>query len=92
MISIISFIGLNYKKPSFKPINYTKRKNLSTSDKKFVASNQKWKCKKCYALLDHTYEIDHIEPIFKGGSDEIENLQALCRNCHGIKTYNDINS
>ena len=45
----------------------------------------------CNNILDHTYEIDHIKPLYKGGDNENTNLQALCRNCHGKKTFNDLN-
>lgn len=27
-------------------------------------------------------EVDHIEPLSKGGGNEIENLQPICRPCH----------
>ena len=37
----------------------------------------------------YSYEIDHHIPLFKGGTNDISNLQALCRNCHGRKTIND---
>ena len=65
------------------------KRNVSESKKKYVASNQQWKCKKCNHLLDATYEIDHKVPLYKGGSNEIDNLEALCRNCHGNKTLLD---
>ena len=67
----------------------TKRKKLSQNVKKYVAANQKWSCNHCQHLLDATYEIDHIIPLYQGGSNDISNLQALCRNCHGKKTLND---
>jgi 5-methylcytosine-specific restriction endonuclease McrA len=65
------------------------KRNLSESIKKKVAADQKWNCKKCQSILDATYEIDHIMPLYKGGSNDIINLQALCRNCHGNKTLED---
>ncbi len=64
-------------------------RKVSQIKKKIVASNQKWKCKSCGILLDYSYEVDHIVPLYKGGNNEIVNLQALCRNCHGRKTIAD---
>ena len=63
-----------------------KRRRVSQLTKKIVASNQKWKCKHCNNTLDFTYEVDHILPLYQGGTNQVENLQALCRNCHGRKT------
>ncbi len=65
------------------------KRNVSELSKKIVASRQKWRCKKCKELLDFTYEIDHIVPLYKGGSNELDNLRALCRNCHGSLTLLD---
>lgn len=31
-------------------------------------------------------ELDHIIPLFEGGSNDDHNLQGLCYECHGIKT------
>ena len=62
------------------------KRNVSSLTKKMVASNQEWKCGSCNQTLDYTYEIDHHIPLFKGGSNEVSNLIALCRNCHGKKT------
>ena len=62
------------------------KRNVSSLTKKMVASNQKWKCGTCRQTLDFTYEIDHHIPLFKGGSNDVSNLIALCRNCHGKKT------
>ena len=65
------------------------KRNLSESVKKKVASDQKWNCNNCKLILDATYEIDHVKPLYQGGTNDIENLQALCRNCHGNKTLED---
>jgi len=64
----------------------THKRNVSSLTKKMIASNQEWKCGSCNQTLDYTYEIDHHIPLFKGGSNEVSNLIALCRNCHGKKT------
>ena len=68
------------------------KRNVSSLTKKIVASNQQWKCGSCNKTLDYTYEIDHHIPLFKGGSNEVSNLIALCRNCHGKKTLLENNN
>ena len=34
-------------------------------------------------------EIDHIKPLCKGGTNNINNLQALCKGCHRTKTQRE---
>jgi 5-methylcytosine-specific restriction enzyme A len=67
----------------------SKLRKVSDQLKKIVASQQKWNCKKCKNILDATYEVDHIIALEDGGNNDIHNLQALCRNCHGKKTMED---
>ena len=68
--------------------NGTKR-SVSETKKKYVASNQAWKCGNCQAQLDHTFEIDHRMRLEYGGGNDVQNLVALCRNCHGKKTASE---
>lgn len=68
--------------------NATKR-SVSETKKKYVASNQDWKCGNCNKQLDHTFEIDHKIRLEYGGGNDVGNLIALCRNCHGIKTASE---
>jgi len=37
-------------------------------------------------MLDFTYEVDHIVPLFLGGTNEVDNLAACCVSCHKKKT------
>ena len=37
-------------------------------------------------LLDESYEVNHIAPISKGGTNSEDNLQALLRSCHQLKS------
>ena len=70
--------------------NITKvKRKVSESKKKYIASNQKWRCAHCTNLLDNTYEVDHIIALYRGGTNELDNLEALCRNCHGKKTFKE---
>ena len=68
--------------------NGTKR-SVSETKKKYVACNQDWKCGNCQAQLDHTFEIDHKVRLEYGGGNDVQNLIALCRNCHGRKTASE---
>ena len=61
-------------------------RSLKESDKKIVASNQLWKCGKCDEILPSTYQIDHIIPFSITRDDCLNNLEALCPNCHSHKT------
>lgn len=62
------------------------KRAVSETKKKYVASNQNWKCGHCNRQLTHTFEIDHRVRLDQGGSNEVQNLIALCRECHGQKT------
>jgi hypothetical protein len=68
--------------------NGTKR-SVSETKKKYVAANQDWKCGSCNQQLDHTFEIDHKIRLEYGGGNDVQNLIALCRNCHGRKTASE---
>jgi hypothetical protein len=68
--------------------NGTKR-SVSETKKKYVAANQDWKCGHCKSQLDHTFEIDHRIRLEYGGGNDVQNLIALCRNCHGKKTASE---
>jgi len=68
--------------------NGTKR-SVSETKKKYVAAQQEWKCGHCESQLDHTFEIDHKIRLEYGGGNDVQNLIALCRNCHGKKTASE---
>lgn len=65
------------------------KRSVSETKKKYVAANQDWKCGHCQSQLDHTFEIDHKIRLEYGGGNEVQNLIALCRNCHGKKTASE---
>lgn len=45
-------------------------------------------CAKCLeqGLITPATERDHIVPLFEGGTDDRDNIQALCADCHAAKT------
>jgi hypothetical protein len=63
-----------------------KKRAVSETKKKYVASMQDWKCGECGRTLTHTFEIDHKVRLEHGGGNDVGNLVALCRECHGQKT------
>ena len=65
------------------------KRSVSETKKKYVASQQDWKCGHCETQLDHTFEIDHRVRLEYGGGNDVQNLVALCRNCHGKKTASE---
>ena len=64
----------------------TTGRSVSETKKKYIASEQNWKCKKCHQSLPPSFEVNHIVPLWKGGDNGVSNLEALCRNCHGDAT------
>ena len=62
------------------------KRSVSETKKKYVASQQGWKCGDCKTQLNAWFEVDHIKRLEHGGTNEITNLVALCRDCHGKKT------
>lgn len=56
------------------------RKKVSDRDQGICASCQRF---------DPHWEADHIVALWEGGNDALENLQTLCRHCHGAKTKTD---
>lgn len=48
-----------------------------------IFSRDGWKCVQC--SKGNSLSIDHIIPVAKNGSDELENLQTLCRSCNSKK-------
>ena len=62
------------------------KRSVSETKKKFVASRQGWKCGDCGNQLSAWFEVDHKIRLEHGGSNHVDNLVALCRECHGCKT------
>jgi hypothetical protein len=67
----------------------TTKRSVSETKKKFVAANQNWLCGDCKRQLPAWFEVDHVIALHNGGSNEVGNLVALCRDCHGKKTAMD---
>lgn len=82
-------INPNYQ---YTPGAIAARKNhtLTASDigtlRVYLLCEQGFECPYCGALLDErSAEVDHKKPLSRGGSDEIFNLQVVCRRCNREK-------
>ena len=65
--------------PSRKP----PRKSLSRSLVRAVMERDAYRCVTCGTHLN--LSVDHIEPVSKGGSDDLDNLQTMCQPCNSRK-------
>ena len=65
------------------------RENIPRQLRHQVFQRDGYRCRECGASNDETVlEIDHIVPVARGGTNDIENLQTLCRECNRMK-YTD---
>lgn len=62
------------------------KRSVSETKKKWVAAQQNWKCGECKEQLPAWFEVDHITRLADGGTNDVNNLIAYCRTCHGKKT------
>ena len=72
--------------------NQTRSERMAEARKKGTHTDEQWnsmlsfhehKCAKCGS--SENIVKDHITPIYKGGSDGIDNIQPLCRSCNSAK-------
>jgi hypothetical protein len=66
--------------------NKNVKRSVSETKKKYVAAAQGWNCGGCKRQLPAWFEVDHKIRLDNGGSNSVDNLVALCRDCHGKKT------
>jgi len=65
------------------------KRNVTNAMKKIVGAKYEWKCAGCKSILDEGYQVDHIIPLFKNGTNDIDNLQPLCGTCHNKKSIRE---
>lgn len=62
------------------------RKVFPEWEKRRIACQQSYRCAICQQLLPFAWELDHIQPLFKGGDNRRNNVQILCSCCHAEKS------
>lgn len=80
----------HYKLPKFDPKEFERmnekhqvRKPFTKSIRHEVFKRDNYKCVECGATKEETtLEVDHILPVVQGGTDELDNLQTLCKACN----------
>ncbi|WP_457548724.1 HNH endonuclease [Archaeoglobus sp.] len=65
-----------------------KRSSIPEAVKFEVLSRQGHRCAFCGKFLK-IYEFDHVVPVALGGTSDVNNVQALCPECHSFKTKFD---
>ena len=68
------------------------RRLATRTQRNLLAILQDFQCAICKIELVDGYECDHLVPYSKGGQTTLENLQALCPNCHFDKTRAEANA
>lgn len=65
-----------------------KRKPIKPSVRFQILKRDDYRCQMCGATAKDgaTLEIDHITPVSKGGGNDPDNLQVLCRDCNAGKS------
>lgn len=83
--SIYSKGGITYANKKLLIAEMKTKRKVSKEQKDRIRFEQKNKCVIC---LKEQFKlpIDHIIPLFMGGTNERCNLQGICHDCHGEKT------
>lgn len=67
------------------------RKAIPVSVKTEAWEDADGRCQGCGVTLgEGEYHYDHVKPVALGGTNDAENVQLLCFDCHARKTAEDI--
>jgi superfamily II DNA or RNA helicase len=79
------------KAPSLPPDEKLEGSEPSEELKLQVKQRDGFKCVCCGFASKQALVVDHISPHYYGGSNALENLQTLCKECNSIKSKTTIN-
>jgi hypothetical protein len=75
------------EKHNHAPYSWRNRPKIAMSKKGDIACLQKWRCAICQNLLPWPFDLDHIRALHDGGTNQLNNLQAICQApCHARKS------
>ena len=72
--------SMNNTSVQSEPSEQKVKRKVRESTKKLVAARQKWRCGLCHKMLDETFEVDHVIPLHKGGTNHPKNLMPSQKN------------
>ena len=69
------------------------RLRFNKKQRREIYNKSNRKCNRCKKAIELSgMEIDHIKPLASGGDNSYDNLQALCKPCHFVKTQHEKNN
>ena len=63
-----------------------KRRLFTAEQRTYIFDRADGRCEHCRCALDDSWEADHIVRFKDGGLTTVSNAQALCKQCHVLKT------
>jgi 5-methylcytosine-specific restriction endonuclease McrA len=75
---------INFQKSDEKQNERSTRKTVPSRLRYETLKKHNFQCQSCGATVEDgaKLEIDHIKPVSKGGTNDPDNLQVLCKNCN----------
>jgi 5-methylcytosine-specific restriction endonuclease McrA len=80
---VVSLVGAVETRGRHRPHNGAIRRAIPSDVRWTVFRRDRYRCRFCGSHHDLT--IDHIYPVSRGGTNELTNLQTLCRRCNSSK-------
>ena len=79
------------------PFQNERRKRFTPLQRAEFFARADGHCQKCTRKIPHgddwdlgAFDLDHITPLSRGGTNDDANMQVLCSWCHGDKTGDDV--
>jgi 5-methylcytosine-specific restriction endonuclease McrA len=73
------------------PFRHQRRRRFTVLERAEFFAKVNGHCEKCTRKIPHSddWDLDHVIPLSRGGTNDDHNMQVLCSWCHGDKTSDD---